>query len=245
MATDLWHAFRRVRTGTGYSRVEAEVYMPSAGEARVPVSMYGYVGVEKADGSGGGEFGLVIAPKDSGGRHVVMAYRSIWGANPRWDYVRDQSGVKLEFPAGRYYRLVAEAGDGVYRAWVYDRKGNELVYRKWATAVTADGTGQHVRRVASLFTLPGERAYGVVRWVNVAVGRPGDMHPLSPDDLGDVTEATEPPGRKWVYARTVNPYSEEEVGFDIVAETDVGTAAAVVSVPLLAVVIGGSVYRGY
>lgn len=244
MANSYWHAFRRVRTRTGYSRIEAEVYMPSAEEARVPVSMYGYVGVEKADGSGGGEFGLVIAPKDSGGRHVVMAYRSIWGAGPRWDYVRDQSGVKLEFPAGQWYRLAVWAGDGVYMAWIRDAEGGILVYREWATAVTADGANQHVRRVASLFTRPGERAYGVVRWRNVAVGGPG-MHPLGPGDLGDVTEATDPPGRKWVSARAATPYSEEEVRFDIAREADVGTAAAVVGAPLLAVMIGRGVYRGH
>lgn len=69
---------------------------------------------------------------------------------------------------------------------------------------------------------------------NVAVGRPGDMHPLGPGDLGDVTEATEPPGRKWVSARAVTPYSEEEVRFDIAGEADAGTVAAVVGASLLA-----------
>jgi len=47
MAANYWHAFRRVRTKTGYSRIEADVYMPSAEEAKVPVSegrIYGYVG---------------------------------------------------------------------------------------------------------------------------------------------------------------------------------------------------------
>jgi len=172
---------------------------------------------------------------------VVLAYRSIWGTVPMWDYIRDQGGVKLEFPPGQYYRLAAEAGDGVYRAWMRDLEDNVLVYREWATAVTADGENQHVRRVASLFTSPGERACGVVKWRNVAVGGVGGMHPLGSDDLGDVTEATSPPGMRWVSARVVVPYSEEEVEFDIAEGTNVGIVAAVIGVPLVAVMVGRSV----
>ncbi len=214
-----FHAFRRARTKPGYRKIEADVYMPQAAEAMVPVSLYGYVGVEKADGSGGGEFGLVIAPGDSGGRHVVLVYRSIWGLTPRWDYVRDETGRKVELPAGRTYRLVAAADDGLYKAWVYDAAGSQLVYREWATAVSGSGAGQHVRRVASLFTNPGARAYGTVHWRNVTVGTASEVHRMGPADLegGAPENRTDPPGYEgdWIRVRVTNAYSDEDLTFAI------------------------------
>lgn len=243
MAEKRLHAFRRAKTRNGYRKIEAEVYMPRAAEAYVPnlhnCALYGYVAVER-EGVGGGEFGLVIAPHDSGGRHVVLVYRSIWGLNPRWDYVRDETGRKIELPAGRTYRLVAAADDGRYKTWVYDASGAQLVYREWQTAVVGSGEGQHVRRVASIFTPPGIRAYGTVRWRNVVVGTASEMHPMGPADLlgGAPENRTEPPGYEndWIRVATYRAWSDEDVTLDITGlRSDLVTGTAVAASPFAAV----------
>lgn len=244
MAETRWHAFRRAKTRDGYRKIEAEAYMPGRGEAFVPnlpkCALYGYVAVER-EKIGGGEFGLVIAPRDSGGRWVVLVYRSLVrpGGGIDWQYVRHEDGRPVELPAGKAYRLVAAADDGRYKTWVYDAAGAQLVYREWQTAVVGSGQGQHVRRVASIFAPPGVRAYGTIRWRNVLVGTASETHHMGPADLlgGAPENRTCPPGHEseWVRATVIRAYSDEDIGFDVRAETDAATAAVTLASPLAAV----------
>jgi hypothetical protein len=236
------YAFRRAKTRPGYRKIEAEVYMPAAHEAFVPnapkCAIYAYVAVERP--GGGGEFGLTIQPVSSGGRWVVLVYRSIPGLSPSWAFITGDDGRLIELPAGRTYRLVAAADDGMYRTWVYDAAGNRLVYREWRTGVSKIGPDQHVRRVASLFTAPGVRAYGTVRWRNVTVGTPSETRPMGPADLegGAPENRTGPPGYEddWIRVTTYRAYSDEDVTMDITGlRSNLAAGAAVAASPFAAV----------
>ncbi|MBE3586361.1 hypothetical protein [Desulfofundulus thermocisternus] len=216
------YGFRRARTKLGYRKIQADIYMPSASEASIPVALYNYVGVEKADGSGGGEFGLTIQPASSGGRFVILVYRSIVGLTPPWDFVRDQNGNPIELPAGRTYRLLVATDDNLYKAWLYDETGNQIIYREWRTAVSANGSNQHARRVTSLFTESGTRAYANNnRWREVLVGTPISFHRMTSTDLegGSPVSQTEPPGNEdiWINVNVIDPYFNEDISINIPA----------------------------
>lgn len=216
------YGFRRARTKLNYRKIQADIYMPSANEASIPVALYNYVGVEKADGSGGGEFGLTIQPVNSGGRFVVLVYRSIVGLTPKWDFIRDQNGNLIELPAGSTYRLLVATDDNLYKAWLYDATGTQIIYREWRTAVSVDGSNQQARRVTSLFTDSGTRGYANNnRWREVLVGDTESFHYMKPTDLegGVPVNQTDPPGNEdsWIHADPINEFYNEDISIDIPA----------------------------